>query len=45
MGKNPQNYAVERQTSFEYEQKLVKIDDFNDEEEKITKQRLEKRKK
>ena len=43
--KNPQNYEVERQTSFEHEQKLVKIDDFNDEEEKIIKERVEKRKK
>lgn len=28
MVKNSQNYEVERQTSFEHEEKLVKIDDF-----------------
>ena len=44
-GKNSQNYVVERHESFHYEQKPVKIDDFNDEEEKIIKERVEKRKK
>ena len=30
--------------SFEYKQKPIKIDDFNDEEEKLIKERVEKRK-
>ena len=33
--KNPQNFAVERQNSFGNEQKLVKIDYFNSDEEKL----------
>ena len=36
---------VERHESFQQGQKPVKIDDFNDEEEKIIKERVEKRKK
>ena len=32
--KNPQNFADERQNSFGNEQKPVKIDDFNSDEEK-----------
>ena len=36
---------VERPTSFEHEQKLIKIDDFNNEEEEIIKKWVEKRKK
>ena len=44
-GKNPQNYHVEWKDSFVFEQKLVEIDMFNDEEEKEVKERVEKRKK
>ena len=44
-GKNLQNYVVERHESFQQGQKPVKIDDFNNEEEKIIKERVEKRKK
>ena len=45
VGKSPQNNAIERQTSFKHEQKPVKIDYFNDEEEKIIKKDLKKEKK
>ena len=38
LGKNPQNFAVERRNSFENEQKPVKIDDFNSDEEKRVKE-------
>ena len=44
LGKNPQNFAVERRNSFENEQKPVKIDDFNSDEEKRVKEQGEERK-
>ena len=44
-GKKPSKLRGWETNSFEHEQKLVKIDDFNDEEEKIIKERVEKRKK
>ena len=43
MGKNPQNYEVFI-TKRVYEQKPIKIDDFNEAEEKEVKERIEKRK-
>ena len=45
VGRSPQNYAIERQTSFEHEQKPVNIDYFNDEEEKTIKKGWKKKKK
>lgn len=44
MGKNPQNYQNEHTVTNTFEQKPIKIDDFNDEEEKEVKERVEKRK-
>ena len=44
MGKNPQNVKLERQKSFENEQKPVKLDDFNSDEEKTVKGQEEERK-
>lgn len=44
MGKNPQNFKLKRQESFENEQKHVKIDDFNSDEEKKVKEQEEQRK-
>lgn len=43
--KSTQKYQAERQTSLEHEQKPVKFDDFNNEEEKIIKEWAEKKKK
>ena len=40
-GKNLQNYTFERNESFVFEQKPIKIDMFNDEEEKEIKERVE----
>ena len=42
--KNPQNYENVRNETSVYEQKLIKIDDFNEIEEKEIKERVEKRK-
>ena len=42
-GKNPKNYQAEWHDSFVFEQKLVEIDMFNDEQEKEVKERVEKR--
>ena len=39
-GKNLQNYTFERNESFVFEQKPIKIDMFNDEEEKEIKERV-----
>ena len=44
LGRNPQIFAAGRQNSFENEQKPVKIDDFNSDEEKRVKERVEERK-
>ena len=44
MGKNPQNVKLEKQESFENEQKPVKVDDFNSDEEKAVKGQEEERK-
>ena len=44
-GKNPQNYKFERNELFVFEQKPIEINMFNDEEEKETKERVEKIKK
>ena len=44
MGKNPINYENIRKETNIYEQKPVKIDDFNDAEEAKVKERIEKRK-
>ena len=41
---NPQYYQTERCESFEYKQKPIKIDGFNNEEDKLIKERVEKRK-
>ena len=43
--KSTQKYQAERQTSLEHEQKPVKFDDFNNEEEKIIKEWEKKKKK
>ena len=44
LGENPQNYeSVHNETSV-YEQKPIKIDDFNEAEEKENKEHVEKRK-
>ena len=42
--KTPQNYQNEHTATNTFEQKPIKIDDFNDEEEKEVKERVEKRK-
>ena len=44
MGKSPINYENIRKETNIYEQKPVKIDDFNDAEEAKVKERVEKRK-
>ena len=44
LGKNPHNYEEIRNETCAYEQKPVKIDDFNEVEEKEVKERIEKRK-
>ena len=43
--KYPQNYVVEKQMSFENEQKPVKHNDFSNEEDKIIKKLVGKKKK
>ena len=43
-GKNPHNYEEIRDETCVCEQKLIKIDDFNEDEEKEVKERVEKRK-
>ena len=43
-GKNPQNYKNVRDETNVYEQKSIKINDFNEDEEKEVKERVEKRK-
>ena len=42
--KNPQNYTLERNESFAFEQKPVEIYTFNDQEEKEVKEKVKKRK-
>ena len=44
LGKNPQNYKNVRDETNVYEQKSIKINDFNEDEEKEVKERVEKRK-
>ena len=44
LGKNPQNYKNVRDETNVYEQKSIKINDFNKDEEKEVKERVEKRK-
>ena len=44
LGKNPNNYKEIRNETYVYEQKPVKVDDFNEIEEKEVKERFEKRK-
>ena len=43
-GKNPQNYKNVRDETNVYQQKSIKINDFNEDEEKEVKERVEKRK-
>ena len=44
LGKNPQNYVHEHAVTSTFEQKSIEIDNFNEEEEKEVKERVEKRK-
>ena len=44
LGKNPQNYENIHNKTFGYEQKPIKINDFNEAEEKEVKGRVEKEK-
>ena len=44
LGKNPENYETIRNKTSVFEQKPIKIDDFNEIEEKEVKKRVEKRK-
>ena len=44
MGKNPQNYKNAHAETWVFEQKSIKIDDFNEAVEKEVKERVEKRK-
>ena len=44
LGKNPQNYKNAHAETSVFEQKPIKIDDFNEAEEKEVKERVEKRK-
>lgn len=44
LGKNPQNYLHEHDVTSIFKQKLIKIDDFDMEEEKQVKERVEERK-
>ena len=44
MGKNPQNYESVHNETCVYEQKPIKIDDFNEAYEKEVKERVEKAK-
>ena len=44
LGKNPQNYKNVRDETNVYEQKSIKINDFNKDEEKEVKERVEKHK-
>ena len=44
LGKNPHNHEEIRDETCVYEQKPIKIDDFNEDEEKEVKDRVEKRK-
>ena len=44
LGKSPHNYEEIRDETCVYEQKPIKIDDFNEDEEKEVKERAEKRK-
>ena len=44
LGKNPENYETIRNKTSVFEQKPIKIDDFNEIEEKEVKERVEKRK-
>ena len=43
LGKSPQNYENEHIGKNNFEQKSIKIDDFNEAEEKEVKERVEKR--
>ena len=42
LGKNPENYETVRNETNMYEQKPVNVDDFNEVEEKLVKERVEK---
>ena len=44
LGKNPNNYEGVRDETHAYEQKPVRIDEFNEAEEKEVKEQIEKRK-
>ena len=44
LGKSPNNYEGVRDETHAYEQKLVRINEFNEAEEKEVKERVEKRK-
>ena len=44
LGKSPHNYEEIRDETCVYEQKPIKIDDFNEDEEKEIKERAEKSK-
>ena len=43
-GTNPQDYTLERNEQFAFEQKPVESDTFNDQEEKKINEKVEKRK-
>ena len=42
LGKNPENYETVRNETNMYEQKPINVDDFNEVEEKLVKERVEK---
>ena len=44
LGKNPENYESMRNETYNYEQKRINVDDFNEVEEKEVNERVEKRK-
>ena len=44
LGRNPENYETIRNETYVFEQKPMKVDNFNEIEEKEVKERVEKRK-
>ena len=39
LGKNPEKYESKRKETYAYEQKPINVDDFNEVEEKVVKER------
>ena len=39
LGKNPEKYESKRKETYAYEQKSINVDDFNEVEEKVVKER------